>query len=145
MASQDYRSSIVAHTTPAEAFDKISRVAEWWGKDFEGKSAEPNDVFTVRFPNGDRYTVKVAEVIPNKKMVWDVIDSYQGWHDDHTEWVGTTIVWAVSPTPDGVELKMAHVGLVPAFECFDKCSQGWDYLMQKSLLKFLASNQGMPV
>ena len=126
-------------------FDKISRVSEWWAKNFEGKSEEPNDVFTVRFENGDMYKVKVSEIIPNKKILWDVIDSYQGWHNDHTEWIGTKIVWEVFPMADSIEVKMTHVGLVPEFECFDKCSHGWDYLIEKSLLSFLNSNKGMPV
>jgi hypothetical protein len=91
------------------------------------------------------YKVKIAEIIPDKKVVWDVIDSYQGWHNDHTEWVGTKIVWEVFPQKDGTEVKMTHVGLVPEFECFDTCSQGWDYLMLKSLSKFLTENAGLPV
>jgi hypothetical protein len=145
MANQDYQSSMTTHSTPEEAFDKISRVSEWWAKDFEGKSEEPNDVFTVRFQAGDMYKVKVSERIPNKKVIWDVIDSYQGWHNDHTEWVGTKIVWEVVPQTDSIEVKMTHLGLVPEFECFDQCSLGWDYLMGKSLLKFLDTNKGMPV
>ncbi|HEY4389665.1 MAG TPA: hypothetical protein VGN34_34925 [Ktedonobacteraceae bacterium] len=63
MKNQDYHSSITTHSTPEEAFDKVSRVSEWWAKDFEGKSEEPNDVFTVRFKNGDMYKVKVSEII----------------------------------------------------------------------------------
>jgi hypothetical protein len=145
MQNQDYHSSITTHGTPEEVFDKIARVSEWWAKDFEGKAKEPNDVFTVRFQNGDRYQVKIAEIIPNTKIIWEVIDSYQGWHNDHTEWVGTHIIWEVFPKTDSIEVKMTHSGLVPAFECFDKCSQGWDYLMGKSLSKFLTENTGLPV
>lgn len=145
MKNQDYHSRITTHSTPEEAFEKISRVSEWWAKDFEGKSEEPHGVFTVRFQNGDRYTLKVSEMIPNKKIIWEVIDCYQGWHNDHTEWVGTTIVWEVFPRTEGSEVQMTHVGLVPAFECFDTCSLGWKYLMEKSLLNLLNSSKGMPV
>ncbi len=144
MTTHDYHSNIVAEIAPQEAFEKITRVSEWWAKDFEGKSAEANDVFTVRFKSGDMYKMKVAEIVPQKKIVWEVIDSYQGWHEEHTEWVGTKIVWDVLPQKDSTEVKMTHAGLVPEFECFDKCSQGWDYLMQKSLSKFLTENTGLP-
>jgi len=109
MKHQDYHCSISASVTPQAAFEKISRVSQWWAKDFEGKSDEPNDVFTVRFQNGDRYKIKVSEIIPNKKIVWEVIDSYQGWHDNHTEWVGTKIVWEVFPQKEGTEVKLTHV------------------------------------
>ena len=46
---------------------------------------------------------------------------------------------------DSLEVKLTHVGLVPEFECFDKCSLGWDYLMQKSLLELLNEGKGLPV
>lgn len=145
MDQQDYHSSISTSVSPGEAFEKISRVSDWWAKDFEGKSKELNDVFTVRFKNGDMYKMKVFEIAPDKKIVWNVIDSFQGWHDDHTEWTGTKIVWEVVPQDDRTELKMTHGGLVPGFECFEKCNQGWNYLIQKSLLKLLNEGKGLPV
>ncbi len=76
---QDYRTEISANVTSQEAFDKISRVPEWWGKNFEGKSKKVNDVFTVRFAIGDVYKMRVAEIDPNKRIVWEVVDAFQGW------------------------------------------------------------------
>ena len=76
-------------------------------------SEDADDVFTVRFKNGDMYKVKVSEMIPTKKIIWEVIDSYQGWHNDHTEWVGTKIIWEVLPKTESIEVKMTHEGLVP--------------------------------
>ncbi len=145
MKNQDYHSSISANITPSEALDKISRASEWWATNFEGSSQKPNDIFTVRFGNGDMYKVKVSEIIPDKKITWEVIDSYQGWHENHAEWTGTKIVWEVFPQKDSIEVKMTHLGLAPEFECFDKCSQGWDYLLQKSISRFLTENKGLPV
>ena len=83
---QDYRGKISANITPQEAFDKISRVSEWWGKNFEGKSSKVNDVFTVRFPSGDMYKIRIAETDPDKRIVWDVIDAFQGWVKNTSEW-----------------------------------------------------------
>lgn len=144
MENRDYHSNITTHSTPGEAFEKISRVSEWWAKDFEGKSEKPDDVFMIRFQNGDRYKMRVSESIPNTKITWDVIDCYQVWHDKHTEWVGTKIVWEVVPGTDGTEVKMKHVGLVPECESFDKCSLAWNYLMEISLPSFLNSGKGIP-
>ena len=142
---QDYQSSFTANVSPREAFEKISRVSEWWGKNFEGKSQQPNDVFTVRFPSGDMYTAKVAEMLPDTKITWEFIDAYQGWVENPTEWVGTKIIWEVTPQKDGVEVKMTHVGLASKLECFSECTKGWNYLMQESLLKFLSEGKGHPV
>src|SRR5579883_1302397 len=105
---QDYQSSFTAHVSPREALEKISRVSEWWGKNFDGQSQEPNDVFTVRFSSGDRYTAKVAEIQPETKIIWEFIDAYQGWVKHPTEWVGTKILWEITPQKEGVEVKMTH-------------------------------------
>jgi Activator of Hsp90 ATPase homolog 1-like protein len=142
---QDYQGSIVAKVTPKEALDKISRVSEWWAKNFEGSSHKPNDIFTVRFGSGDRYQVKVSEITPDKKITWDVIDSYQGWVKNQTEWTGTKILWEISVQEDGTRIEMTHIGLAPTLECHDKCIQGWDYLLHRSLFGFLTVNKGLPV
>jgi len=144
MKHQDYHRSITASVTPQAALEKISRVSQWWAKDFEGKSDEPNDVFTVRFKNGDWYTIKIVELIPGKKILWDVIDAEQTWHEDRKEWAGTNIVFEISPLKNGSKVTLTHSGLTPEAECYDKCKMGWDYLMQKSLSKFLTEGIGLP-
>ena len=77
MQQQDYHSSITADITPEEAFDKISRVNEWWSTNFEGSSSKLGDVFIVHFKNGDWYKIKIDELNPGKKFVWNVIDAEQ--------------------------------------------------------------------
>lgn len=148
MKEQYYQSSFTANVSPREALEKITRVSEWWGTHFEGKSQELNDVFTVRFPGGDSggdmYRAKVAEILP-EKIIWEFIDTYQGWVKNPTEWVGTKILWEVIPQKDGVEVKMTHVGLAPELECFGECTKAWNYLMQESLSQFLNEGKGRPV
>jgi hypothetical protein len=117
---------------------------QWWSKNFEGKSQKPNDVFTVRFSDGDMYQAKVAEMLPDTKIIWEFIDAYQAWVKNPTEWVGTKIIWEVFPQTDSVEVKITHVGLAPELECFDRCTKGWDYLMQESLCEFLNEGKGHP-
>jgi hypothetical protein len=145
MEKQDYQTSITAHITPKEALDKISRVSEWWSTNFEGSSQKVNDIFTVRFGSGDKFKVKVSECIPDKKIAWQVMDSNQSWVANVTEWTGTKILWEVSVQKDGTRINMTHIGLVPSIECYSKCILGWDYLLQKSLLRFLTENKGLPV
>ncbi len=145
MQQQDYQSSITADITPEEAFDKISRVSEWWGRNFEGQSRKLNDIFTVRFSNGDMYTMKIVELVPNKKVAWQLVDSNQTWHPDSTEWTGTKIVWEISFPKNATQIDMTHVGLVPSFECYDRCNQGWNYLIKQSLFQFINENKGLPV
>lgn len=145
MQQQDYHSSITAGITPEEAFDKVSRANEWWATNFEGSSSRLGDVFTVRFKNGDWYKIKIAELIPGKKIVWNVIDAEQTWHEDRKEWAGTQILWEISPVKDGSKVSLTHSGLTPAFECYDKCTMGWDWLLQKSITSLLTEGKGLPV
>jgi Activator of Hsp90 ATPase homolog 1-like protein len=141
---QDYRAKISVNVTPEEAFEKISRVQEWWGKNFEGKSSKVNDVFAVRFPSGDMYKIRIAELDPNEKIVWEVIDAFQSWVKNTSEWKGTKIVWEIKREKNGVSIDMAHKGLVP-LECYNRCKIGWNYLTQESLSKFLTDGKGLPV
>ncbi len=143
--TQDYHSSITTKITPKEMFNKISEVSKWWSLIFEGSSSKLGDVFTNHFKNGDWYEIKVDEMIPDKKIVWNVIDSDQTWHKDRKEWTGTKIVWEISPVKNGSKVTMTHQGLSPEAECYDQCKMGWDYLLKESLYKYLTEGAGMPV
>ncbi len=41
------------------------------------------------------YKIRIAEIDPNKRFVWEVIESFQGWVKNTSEWVGTKIVWEI--------------------------------------------------
>ena len=143
MNQQNYQSSIAAAFTPGEAFEGISRVNEWWAKNFEGSAEKLNDVFTVRF--GETFvTFKVTESMPGKKIAWHVTDCYLPWLNDKTEWNGTTVVFDISPSGDETQVTMTHVGLVPGVECFDQCEAGWNKHFKGSLFKLLTEHAGVP-
>ena len=144
MLNQDYHTSMTVNMPPSEAFDKISRVPEWWGTDFQGQSRHVGDVFTIRFQSGDVYTIKIVDVVPDKKVVWQVIDSNRPSLKDPHEWTGTQIVWEIAAHSNATQIDLTHVGLVPDIECYEECSQGWNFLLQKSLLTLLTENQGNP-
>lgn len=145
MGRDPYGTTINAAVSPEEAIQAIGLVQRWWSKNYEGSAGKVGDAFTVRFGNGDRYTMRVAELDPSAKVVWEVTDSYQGWVANSSEWVGTTIVWTVEKEANGVSVTMTHSGLTPALECFDTCSGGWTYLVQQSLAKLLTEGTGLPV
>lgn len=145
MKNQSYSNSITTPLSPQETFERISYVNKWWAKNFEGNTKNVGDVFIVRFKNGDMYKMKVAEIIPNKKIIWDVIGADQTWHDNRDEWVGTKIIWKIVPQNKGTAVEMTHEGLVPEFECFEACNQGWNYLLHQSLQSLFDKNKGMPV
>jgi hypothetical protein len=38
----------------------------------------------------------------------------------------------------------AHVGLVPEYECFDVCSNSWDFYLYTSLRALICTGHGLP-
>ena len=92
---QDLHFSISAEVTPKEAIEAISRVPDWWAKDFQGKSQKPGDEFTVRF--GKTFVnFKVTEVVPEKRVVWHVTDCNLDWLKDKKEWKRTDVVFELA-------------------------------------------------
>ena len=62
----------------------------------------------------------------------------------HTpEWIGTTIVFDVTPAGDGTELRFRHHGLTPQLECFDMCDAGWTHYLT-SLVDYVDRGAGHP-
>ena len=142
--NQDYHASLTTNISPKDVLEKILHIKEWWSLRFEG-TTEIGDIFTVRFKSGDWYKIKIGNIIPNKKIEWNVIDSDQTWHQKRNECNGTKIVWEISPIKNGSKVTMTHLGLIPDFECYNSCKKGWDYLLKESLFKYLTEGNGLPV
>ncbi len=143
VTEQNYHSNISANIGPMEALEKISRVNEWWAKNFEGSSKNLGDIFTVRF--GTTWvTFKISEFVPGKKVAWQVTDCYLPWLNDKTEWNGTTVVFEVSTNNNVTTVDMTHIGLTPEIECYEMCEKGWDEHLKESLFKLINGEKGMP-
>ena len=152
----DYHSSFTANVPAQEAFADICRVDHWWTTNFRGRAEQPNDVFTVTF--GDTFvTIRIGEVIPGKKIVWEVTDCHLPWLKNKTEWTGTKIVWEVSAAgSEGASataskgasgptrVDMTHIGLVPGIECYETCEKGWNFHFKESLYKLMTEKKGFP-
>jgi len=146
MQQQNYQCSITAPVSAAEAFDGISQVSSWWAKQFEGYSESLHDVFTVRFGKDQTYvTFEITGLVPDKRVVWLVTHCNLHWIANKREWTGTSIVWEITPTGDGVRIDMTHRGLVPEVECFEDCQAGWNDHIGNSLKRYLTEHVGMPV
>src|ERR1700688_4944079 len=102
---QSYHSSIVVNAGANEAFEKISRVNEWWALNFKGSAKNAGDVFTVTW--GETFvTFKIAEAIPAKKVTWLVTECYLPWLNDKTEWTGTEVVFEISEENSATKVDM---------------------------------------
>jgi hypothetical protein len=86
----------------------------------------------------------LTEFIPGRRVVWHVSDSYIAFVKDKTEWDDTEVVFDVTEKDGRTEVRFTHVGLVPAYECFDICSDAWGSYITGSLRSLITTGQGDP-
>ena len=141
--SPDYHTGIVVNATAQEVFDAISNVAGWWTRDWEGSLNKTGETFTVRF--GEVFiTMNVEEVVPGKKIVWNVTDCNKPWLRNKKEWKGTQLVWDISTKDTGTQIDFTHIGLVPGIECYGACSDAWGQYIKGSLSGLINTGSGKP-
>jgi hypothetical protein len=143
---RDYKNSILVTATAQAAFESLTEnISGWWSTDIEGPANKIGDTFTVRFGNTFK-TMLVEFIRPGTKVIWKCVDAYIDMLRlaDKSEWIGTRLVWEVGSQEGGTQVTLTHIGLTPAFECFDVCEKGWDYYLYESLEKYLNTGIGQP-
>ena len=73
-----------------------------------------------------------------------MLDAYLNFTETLDEWVGTDVTFEVARKGDQTEVSFSHLGLVPEFECFDKCSDAWGFYINRSLRNLITTGQGAP-
>jgi hypothetical protein len=144
MNGQNYTTTFTVDQTPEEAFAAINNVRGWWSGEIEGSTYNLGDEFTYRYEDVHRSKQKITELIPGKKVVWHVLDGYLNFVQDKTEWKGTDITFDISKKGDKTEVRFTHVGLVPEYECFDRCSNAWGFYVNGSLRSLITTGKGEP-
>jgi hypothetical protein len=91
-----------------------------------------------------RCRIRLVEVVADSRVLWQVFENHFGFTKDETEWQDTTIVFEDSRRDGGTELRFTHQGLVPAYECFDVCSNAWGSYINGSLKSLITTGKGRP-
>jgi len=144
MSNEDLTIAFTVEQSPEEAFAAITNVRDWWSGDISGSTDQPGAVFTYRNRDVHRSTQRITELTPARRVAWHIEDSYLDFVGDKTEWNGTDVTFEVTPTDAGTEVRFTHTGLVPAVECFDACSNAWQFYIAGSLRNLIAKGQGQP-
>lgn len=143
---ESYSTIIAVKTTADKVYEALThQVSLWWAEMFSGSSAGAGAVFTIRFGENIHKTIRVEELVSNSKIIWYVEDSLIALPElkNQTEWIGTTIIWEIEQKETDVFLHLTHLGLHPAIECYDICSEGW-IQFTRSLKQFLETGKGNP-
>jgi hypothetical protein len=130
--------------TPEEAFEAITNVRGWWSGELEGPTDKLGGEFTYRYQDIHYSKQRVTELVPGKRVVWLVLDSYLDFIEDKREWNGTRVTFDIARKGGKTEVRFTHAGLVPDHECYGACADAWGSYIRGSLRRLIASGKGRP-
>jgi uncharacterized protein YndB with AHSA1/START domain len=118
------------------ALTEVKGLKGWWS---EHSSIEPKEgsLASVSFYNNAvTFKLRVAELVPNEKIVWAV----EGGPPD---WADTTITWTLSKNEGQTMLHLAHRGFASTDGNFASVNYNWGWYVT-SLKFYLEKGEGMP-
>ena len=144
LSGKDYTTTFSVDQPPEQAFKAINNPRQWWSDEIKGTTDRVGGVFKYHYEDVHRCKIKVAELIPGKRVAWEVLDNYFSFTKDKTEWVGTRIAFDIARKSGKTEVRFTHVGLVPEYECHDVCTDAWGSYIRGSLKKLIEKGEGHP-
>ena len=146
MKNKNFTTTLIVDQTPEEVFNVVRNVRGWWSgyysEEFEGNTEKLNDEFSFRAGGGAHYSrQKLIEVIPNKKVVWQITDSKLDFLEKKNEWTGTRVSFDISTKGNKTELVFTHEGLIPEIECYNSCAPAWSQYLQNKLLPLITKRE----
>lgn len=139
---QNYTISLVVDKTPEAVFKAIVDVRGWWSEEIQGETDQLGAEFIFHYKDFHRSVQKITEFIPGKKIVWNVKEAQINFVKNKSEWNNTKILFEMSQKNQKTELVFTHVGLVPAIECYNDCSDAWSFYIKESLFGLIMTGQG---
>jgi hypothetical protein len=135
METKDYTFSFESAQTPEIIFETLIDPRKWWvglfGEEILGNSDALHDEFTFNAGNGIHYSKqRLIELVPNQKIVWQVIESNLSFAEKKEEWTNTNFGFEISNQGNKSKVTFTHQGLIPKFECYENCSSAWTMYLE---------------
>lgn len=142
-----YQQSFTAKANPAAVYAALTTpegLRGWWTEECD-VADEVGGTIHFRFGRTHK-AMRIERLEPGREVRWRCTDAHidvdRLIHKD--EWVGTQLAFRLTPDGQGhTRLDFEHLGLVPTFECYDLCSNGWRHFMG-SLHQFVETGHGKP-
>ena len=144
MNKGNFTSTISVDQSAQQVFDAVNDVRGWWSEEIEGPTDRLGAEFEFHYKDLHRTTHKITEFVPGKRVVWRIVKGAINFVKDTKEWDGTEVVFDIERKGDKTELRFTHVGLVPAIECYGRCSGAWGFYVQESLRELITTGKGQP-
>jgi len=147
LIAENFHCELLIAARPSQVYRALTTpdgLRGWWTQDCD-IGTRIGEALTFRF--GLTFKVmQIEDLQPNTSVRWRCIDAHLQLPGLKltNEWIGTTIAFELEQTaPRQTRLKVEHIGLVPEFECYDFCTQGWQQFLG-SLEAYAVTGTGMP-
>jgi len=118
-----------------KALTTCEGLAAWWTDNTKGES-KVRGVLTFRFGERGGFDMKVLELKPAKRVLWQVIDGPE-------EWIGTKVSFDLKQDGDYTIVLFKHQGWKEPVEFMHHCSSKWGIFLM-SLKSLLETGKGAP-
>jgi uncharacterized protein YndB with AHSA1/START domain len=129
---------IAVKASPNATYEALSTregLARWWTADTRGQS-QVGGVIQFRFGPRGGFDMKVLELEPDQRVLWQVVDG-------PTDWIGTKVSFELQQDQDFTSVLFKHQGWKEPVEFMHHCSTKWgSYLM--SLKSLVETGEGAP-
>jgi len=109
-------------------------LAGWWTTNTQGES-KVGGVLQFRFGAGG-FDMKVLELQPGKRVLWQVVDGPQ-------EWIGTKVSWELKQEDDYAIILFKHQDWKEPVEFMHHCTTKWALFLM-SLKSLVETGKGTP-
>lgn len=130
--------------TPTIAFNAVKNFRGWWSEEIKGNTDELYEEFFYHYKDIHLCKMKLIEIVPDKKLVYLVVDNQFNFIQDKTEWVNTKLIFEISTEGDKTKVQFTHQGLVPEYECYNVCHDAWSGYIKNSLYNLITTGKGEP-
>jgi uncharacterized protein YndB with AHSA1/START domain len=110
-------------------------LSAWWTTNTQGES-KADGVLLFRFGDRGGFDMKVIELQPDKRVLWQVVDGPR-------EWIGTRISFDLRQEGDWTIVFFKHQGWKEPVEFMYHCSTKWGVFLL-SLKSLLETGKGRP-
>ena len=122
----------IKSSSPNDAYKALTAIQDlsgWWTIDTQGQS-KVGEVVKFRFGEHGGFDMKVLELDPAKRVLWQVVDG-------PGEWIGTKVSFDLKQDGDYTIILFKHQGWKEPVEFMHHCSTKWGvFLMSlKSLVE----------
>lgn len=142
-----YHRQLLLAASPAAVYQAVATqhgLRSWWTQSCDVATTVGGKA-TFRF--GEHHKVmQINSLEPGREVRWHCVEALINVDafKRKDEWVGTDIVFRLTPQPGGQTLlDFEHMGLTPDFECFAVCERGRNQYLG-SLQSLVETGQGAP-